>query len=206
MGNEVNPWGVTGEVDYEKLTQEFGVLKIDEKILKRFEKVCKKKRKDLHIFLKRGLFFAHRDFEKVLNCIEKGENIFLYTGRAPGGNMHIGHLIPFLFTKYLQDVFNCNLYIQIPDDEKFLFKDKLKLKDVDLKVQKDLEEICAFGFNPNKTFIFRNSEFIKMMYLKTLEVSKKITLSQARNTFGFTNTFKYRTDFLSCTSNCSNTF
>jgi len=45
------------------------------------------------------LLFRHRDFDKVLDEYEKGNKFFLYTGRGPSGKMHIGHLMPFLFTK-----------------------------------------------------------------------------------------------------------
>lgn len=36
--------------------------------------------------------------------------------------LHLGHLIPFMFTKYLQDAFKVPLVIQLTDDEKFLWK------------------------------------------------------------------------------------
>jgi tryptophanyl-tRNA synthetase len=36
--------------------------------------------------------------------------------------MHLGHLVPFLFTAWLQKAFQCPLVIQMTDDEKFLFK------------------------------------------------------------------------------------
>ena len=39
--------------------------------------------------------------------------------------MHLGHLLPFQFCKFLQDAFNAfnvPLVIQITDDEKFIFK------------------------------------------------------------------------------------
>ena len=36
--------------------------------------------------------------------------------------LHLGHMIPFLFTKYLQDAFKVPLVIQITDDEKTLFR------------------------------------------------------------------------------------
>jgi len=36
--------------------------------------------------------------------------MYLYTGRGPSSEaLHLGHLIPFHFTKYLQDVFQCPL-------------------------------------------------------------------------------------------------
>lgn len=36
--------------------------------------------------------------------------------------MHLGHLMPFIFTKYLQDAFNVPVVIQITDDEKYFHK------------------------------------------------------------------------------------
>ncbi len=181
----VTPWDVKGKVDYDKLIKDFGVQYLNNEHKKFLEDLSKKKGLKLHLFLRRELFFAHMDFDKIVKAVKNNQSIFLYTGRAPAGNMHIGHLIPFLFTKYLQEIFNCNLYIQIPDDEKFLFKKNINLKDIDEMTKLDLLEIAALGFNPDKTFIFRNSEYIKNMYIKVIRVAKRITFSQARNTFGF---------------------
>src|SRR5205807_10021385 len=44
-------------------------------------------------------------------------------------SLHLGHLIPFIFTKWLQDVFNAIVVIQMADDEKYYFKDHLTFKD-----------------------------------------------------------------------------
>lgn len=137
--------------------------------------------------MKRNLFFAHRDFDKAIKGFLEGKKFFLYTGRSPGGSMHIGHLVSFLFTKYLQDIFDCNLYIQIPDDEKFLFKKDLTQDKIEEMTQSDLLDIAAIGFNTEKTFIFRNTEYIKNMYPLSLKVSKKILLSQTKAIFGFNN-------------------
>lgn len=39
--------------------------------------------------------------DSILDSYEKGEKFFLYTGRGPSSkSMHIGHLVPFIFTKY----------------------------------------------------------------------------------------------------------
>ncbi len=182
---KVNPWQVEGNIDYNKLIEEFGVNFLKQEHKDFLEKMAKKKNLPLHIFIKRNLFFAQRDFDKIIEAKKDGKEIFLYTGRAPGGSMHIGHLIPFLFTKYLQDIFDCNLYIQIPDDEKFLFKKDLTREKIDKMCESDLLDIASIGFNPDKTFIFKNTEFIKQMYTLYMLVAKKITFSQARNTFGF---------------------
>ncbi len=184
---KVTPWDVSGTIDYNKLIREFGVEYISAEQKQYLLELAKAKGLQEHIFLRRGLFFAQMDLSEVISAHKAGQSIFLYTGRAPGGSMHLGHLIPFLFTKFLQDLFDCNLYIQFPDDEKFLFKKDLTQSKVDDMCQSDLLDVASFGFNIEKTFIFRNSEFIAHMYPLVLEVSKRLTFSQARNTFGFTN-------------------
>ncbi len=35
-----------------------------------------------HPFLKRGIIFAHRDLHEYLDCYEKGQPLYLYTGRV----------------------------------------------------------------------------------------------------------------------------
>lgn len=36
--------------------------------------------------------------------------------------LHLGHLIPFMFTQYLQEAFQVPLVIQLTDDEKALWR------------------------------------------------------------------------------------
>ena len=118
----VTPWEVSsvGKIDYMKLVNQFGTELLTQDILERFKRITGK---DLHPWLKRGIFFTHRGFDKWLDAYENGEPIFLYTGRGPSSDaMHLGHLIPFMFTKWLQDVFDCPLVIQISDEEKAAFK------------------------------------------------------------------------------------
>ncbi|MEC8220563.1 MAG: tryptophan--tRNA ligase [Nanoarchaeota archaeon] len=187
MTTTVTPWDVEGTVDYDKLIKEFGVQYISNEHYNYLKELAKEKGLEEHIFLKRKLFFAQMDLGKAIQDHKDGKPVFLYTGRAPGGSMHIGHLVPFMFTKYLQDLLDCNLYIQIPDDEKFLFKKDLTLEKIEEMLLSDLDDIAAIGFNPEKTFIFRNTKFMSNMYPLYLETAKKITFSQARNTFGFEN-------------------
>jgi tryptophanyl-tRNA synthetase len=123
----VDPWTVESEgaIDYDKLISSFGCQRISKDLLERVERVTGKK---VHRFLRRGIFFSHRDLEQVLDLYESGKKFYLYTGRGPSSEaLHLGHLIPFHFTKWLQDAFNCPLVIQLTDDEKFLFKQDLTL-------------------------------------------------------------------------------
>lgn len=65
----------------------------------------------------------------------------------------------FYFCRWLQDVFNVPLVIQLTDDEKFLWKD-IKLEDANKLAYANAKDIIALGFDPEKTFIFSDFDFI----------------------------------------------
>lgn len=179
----VTPWEVKGKVDYDKLIQQFGTHPIDKKLLKRIEKHAGK----IHPFLSRGIFFSHRDFDWILDMYEEGKKFYLYTGRGPSGHTHIGHLIPWIFTKYLQDVFGAELYFQMTDDEKFLFRRDLELQETISLTRENALDVIACGFDPKKTFIFSDIEYAKTLYKMAVQIAKHITFSTAKAIFGFTN-------------------
>jgi tryptophanyl-tRNA synthetase len=179
----VTPWEVKGNIDYNKLIHEFGVSRIDSALLERI----KSHTGELHYLLRRGIFFAHRDMKFVLDEYEKGNKFFLYTGRAPSGNTHLGHLIPWMFTKWLQDKFDVELYFQFPDEEKFLFKDNLTLDDTKKYTYENMLDIIALGFNPKKTFFIVDTIHADLMYPEAIKVSKKITFSTVKAAFGLNN-------------------
>ncbi|XP_037468342.1 tryptophan--tRNA ligase, cytoplasmic-like isoform X2 [Triticum dicoccoides] len=95
----VNPWEVSagkGGIDYDKLVDQFGCQRLDAATI---DRVARLTGRPPHRFLRRGLFFAHRDFNEILDLYEKGEKFYLYTGRGPSSEaLHLGHLVPFMFT------------------------------------------------------------------------------------------------------------
>lgn len=100
--------------------------------------------------------------------------------------MHLGHLIPFLFTKYLQDAFGVPLVIQMTDDEKFLWKD-LTLQECHRLAFENAKDIIACGFDPDNTFIFSDLDYIGHMYPNILKIQKCVTTSTVKGIFGFEN-------------------
>ncbi|WVF69975.1 tryptophan-tRNA ligase [Kwoniella sp. CBS 6097] len=206
----VTPFDVEGEVDadgkdigidYDKLTKRFGASVISQELLDRFERVTGQRP---HPLLRRGTFYSHREFNLILDRYEKGQPFYLYTGRGPSSDsMHMGHLVPFMFTAYLQRVFNVPLVIQLTDDEKYLLERDIKKqaetmkkikgkKPIDLlrhykrMGQENLKDIIACGFIPEKTFIFSDLNHVGgAFYENVVLMAKTITQSQSRNVFGF---------------------
>ena len=178
----ITPWSVSGSVqdkDYDKIANEFGAKIIDERLLKRIKKITG----DLHPFLLNGIFYAHRDLDLALDDYSNGKPFYLYTGRGPSGEMHLGHILPFMFTKWLQEKFNAELIIQITDDEKYLFRE---IGDRDLKefTHSNIIDILSLGFDPGKTHILIDSEHSGILYNNAIKVARNITASSVKAVFG----------------------
>ncbi|KAG2476267.1 MAG: Tryptophan--tRNA ligase [Nitrosopumilales archaeon] len=179
----VTPWHVEGKIDYDKLIKQFGTEKITNDLLNRVTKLAGED----HFMLRRGIFFSHRDLKTILDEYEKGNKFFLYTGRGPSGHTHIGHLVPWVFAKWLQDKFNVNMYFQLTDDEKFYTKQNLSLEETKKFAYENALDFIALGFKPENTKIIIDTRNIQTLYPIAAQVAKKINFSNTKAVFGFTN-------------------
>ncbi|XP_016382668.1 tryptophan--tRNA ligase, cytoplasmic [Sinocyclocheilus rhinocerous] len=155
--DQVDPWSVSSSsakgVDYDKLIVRFGSSKIDQELVDRIARVTGK---TPHRFLRRGIFFSHRDMHQILDAYEKQKSFYLYTGRGPSSEaMHVGHLIPFIFTKWLQDVCVC-VFCVFDVNKTFIFSD-----------------LDYMGASP-------------AFYRNVVKVQKHVTFNQVKGIFGFT--------------------
>lgn len=199
---KIDPYTVSGgtdeqgnikAIDYEALRKRFDTPALTDAHLKRFEQVTGK---PPHRLMRRKLFFSHRDFDKILDYYEKHGFFMLYTGRGPSsGSMHLGHAVPFLFTKELQDIFDVPLVIMLTDDEKFLYtRNKNQGKatkgaavgDFIKYAYGNCRDIIALGFDVKKTFIYTDYEFMGgHFYQNITEFEALLTNNQIRGALGF---------------------
>lgn len=191
----VDPWQVSGKIDYTKLIEKFGSTPISPELLARIERltVGRGNVPELHPWLRRGIFFSHRDLDLICKMVEEGKPFYLYTGRGPSSlAMHLGHLIPFMMTAWLQKAFDVPLVIQMTDDEKFLWKGQWDPETADDNLMmyrnfttENAKDIIAVGFDKSKTFIFSDLEYVGHMYPNIVRIWKAITYNTARSSFGF---------------------
>jgi tryptophanyl-tRNA synthetase len=112
-------------IDYDKLIVKFGCSAITEEIKQKIADLTGAKP---HRFIRRNIFFCHRDLDIVLHRYEQRKLFYLYTGRGPSADaLHLGHAIPFIFNQYLQEAFDVPLVVQITDDEKYIHQPELEL-------------------------------------------------------------------------------
>ncbi|XXG58783.1 hypothetical protein AAC387_Pa04g1000 [Persea americana] len=183
----ISPWEVSskhgGKIDYDKVIDRFGFQRIDETLVERVERLTGR---PAHAFLRRGIFFAHRDFDKILDAYEMGEKFYLYTGIGPSSEaLHLGHLVPFMFAKYLQDAFKVPLVIQLSDDEKCMWNN-LSVEESKRLARENAKDIIACGFEKTRTFIFSNFSYLGgVFYENIVRFRTCVTANKAVETFGF---------------------
>ena len=180
--SKMTPWEVSGRVDYDKIMTKFGTEPIDQNIIKSLSSLTGG---EVHFMLRRRIFFTHRDLGWLLQQVKGGEKFYLYTGRGPSDHTHIGHLVPWIFTKWLQDKFHAKLIFQLTDDEKFLFNENLDLDKTHSLALDNALDIVALGFDPKLTEIIIDTDRSSMLYPQAIKIAKKITFSTVKATFGF---------------------
>lgn len=114
-------------------------------------------------------------------------------------------------SRYLQDVFDVPLVVQMTDDEKFLWRD-LTIDGAHRLAMENAKDIIACGFDVNKTFIFSDLDYMRCVlwnmhneysqskliiysypllsscpnfYRNVLQIQRCVTVNQAKGIFGF---------------------
>ncbi|MEK6844274.1 MAG: tryptophan--tRNA ligase [Nanoarchaeota archaeon] len=163
------------DIDNEKLIKEFGAERIENL----------SHTPDFYTF-KTGVIASHRDFNKFLIALEKGEKCAILSGLNASGTLHLGHKAVFDTNLFFQRKYKMPVFIPISDDESYVsgkVKDQKQAKENALKLAKQL---LAYGFDKKNTF-FIIDQIYTNIYNLAIKLSKKITLSEIKATYGYKN-------------------
>lgn len=168
----IDPWGASLISDYEHVFKEFGLERFPQKYRERLN----------HRLFERGIVIAHRDFEKVLERIDKKLPFIQMTGIATSGKLHFGHKLDidlFLFFKSL----GARNYFAICDIDAYVSRPKIKSMDEAKRYAVDnLAHVLALGLDEDDVYVQSRKE--QRYYEFTFEISKKITEKMFRATYG----------------------
>ncbi|PKM92289.1 MAG: tryptophan--tRNA ligase, partial [Euryarchaeota archaeon HGW-Euryarchaeota-1] len=135
---------------------------------------------------KRGLIYSHRDFDKFMSALEKGEKCAIVSGFNPSGTIHLGHKVVFDTILFFQQKYNVLVFVPISDDESYV-ADKIDTQENALKFAIKLaKEMLAYGYDPQKTY-FIIDQIYTNIYNLAIKLSKKLTLSEVKATYGYQN-------------------
>ena len=172
--NIIDPFGTSLITDYSRLFKEFGLKPITEEILKRIKNPSR--------YLRRGITFAHRDFDKFLDAFEKGEPIAVMSGIKPSNEFHLGSKMTADEIIYYQKEFKAKVFYCIADLES-LVDNQIPLEEAKKIAISNVADILALGLDPKNAFIYRQSQEKRVTNLAYL-FSRKITLNHLRGLYG----------------------
>jgi tryptophanyl-tRNA synthetase len=172
----VTPYAVDGDIDYDRLLAEFGADALTDDQLAKFPD-------PVHPLVRRKVFYAERDLDAFLDAANAGEPHSIVTGRGPSGPMHIGHVFPFYFAKYLQDELGTLVYVPLSDDEKYFLKDA-SLATISDSTRENLRDLLAVGFDPERTRIVVDTADADVVYPLAAAFAKEVTRATVDATYG----------------------
>lgn len=172
----VTPYTVSGEIDYEKLLEQFGADRLTDEQIARFPE-------PRHPLVRRRVFYAERDVDRFLRAANAGERHSIVTGRGPSGAMHLGHVVPLYFAKHVQQQTNALVYIPFSDDEKYFVKDR-SLEEIGAQTRDNLRDLLAVGFDPDRTRIVVDTADADVVYPLAVAFATEVTQSTFRATYG----------------------
>ena len=141
---KVTPWEVKGNIDYEKLIREFGIKPMM-KLSKEFED-C--------ILFRRGIVFAQRDFERILDCIKNKKSYAMMTGLMPTGKFHVGHMILAQQMVFYQNL-GAKVYIAVADLEAYNARGQSLEASKEIAKKEYLTNYIALGLDLKKADVKR---------------------------------------------------
>ena len=172
--NILDPFGASEVKDYSKLITEMGLKPIDHSILKRIRTPNR--------FLRRGIDFAHTDFDKFLDAFERKEPVAIMTGIKPTNEFHLGSKMTAEKIIFFQKEFKAKLFYAIADLEA-LVDNGLPLDEQLKTATHNVADLLALGLDPKNAYIYRQSREQSVMNLAYL-FSRKVTTNHMQNLYG----------------------
>ncbi|MDP1696072.1 MAG: tryptophan--tRNA ligase [archaeon] len=175
----VNPWEVSGNIDYEKLSKEFGISPL-EKLPSVFEK---------NILFRRKIIFAHRDVQRILDAIKNKKPFVMMTGLMPTGKFHIGHMIIAQQMIFYQSL-GAKIYITIADLEAYNARNQSLEESKGIAIEEYIKNYIALGLKPENCEIYfqsaRSKDAKKSNAYYRLQnlLAKQVTFNEFKAVYG----------------------
>lgn len=166
---KVDPFGDSTIRDYEKLFKEFGI-----EPLKPLLKMVKNK----HIFMRRGIDFAHRDFGKFLASKKRA----VMSGIKPTGEFHLGSKMIAEKIIYFQKEFGAKAFYAVADIEAYEDNGIPLEESADIAVD-NVADALALGLDPKNAYIYKQSDEIQVQRMAFL-FAPKVTNNMMRAIYG----------------------
>ena len=175
----VTPWEVKGTIDYDKLIKEFGLQPLGE-LPPAFHE---------QLLFRRKIIYAHRDFNHILDAVQKKKPFVMMTGLMPSGKFHFGHKMvadQMIFYQHL----GARVYIAVADIEAYTSRDTNMGKLWETAIKEYLTNYVALGLDlKNCDFYFQSkrspdSKKANAYYSLAMMLAAHATFNEFRAVYG----------------------
>lgn len=143
----LDPWGTTVIEDYNHLYDEFGIQKFAS---------LESEVPNPNMYMRRGVIFGHRDFDRVLETMKHNGNFAVMSGIKPTGEFHLGTLMTAKEIIYFQEQ-GAQAFYAIADIEAYE-DNRLSFIETEKIAVGNVADLLALGFDPKHGHIYRQSK------------------------------------------------
>ena len=169
---EIDPWASKGIKNYDEICEKFGLEKIDSTTLPN----------PTHLH-RRGIIFAHRDLDSVLNAKKTGKPFGVLSGLMPSGQMHLGHKMVIDQARWFQNL-GGDVTIAVADLEAHATRGLSLEKCRKYAIEEYISNYAGMGLNPEKTSIYFQSKR-PIVQKMGFTLGTKTNLSEMEAIYGF---------------------
>ena len=168
----IDPWGSAQSTDYERIIDRFGLTSMEGVQLDSPSK--------LH---RRGIVFAHRDVDQILEAQRTGAPFGVLTGLMPSGQMHLGHSMVVEQARWFQQQ-GGDVTIAVADLESQATRGVSLAKGRTVALEEYISHYAALGLDPAKTNVYFQSTRPVVQRLG-FQLGKRTNLSEFEAIYGF---------------------
>ena len=168
----IDPWGSSQSTDYSRIIEKFG--------LSSMEGVSLDSPSRLH---RRGIVFAHRDLDMILEAKRLGSPFGVLTGLMPSGKMHLGHSMVIDQVKWFQEQ-GGDVTIAVADLESTATRGISLAEGRRIASEEYVANYAALGLDPDKTTVYFQSKRNVVQKLG-FQLGKRTNLSELEAIYGF---------------------
>ena len=169
---KIDPWSSNQSTDYSRIIEQFGLSPMD--------KVQVNEASKLH---RRGIIFAHRDLDVVLDAKNSGDRFGVLTGLMPSGKMHMGHSMVIEQVKWFQKQ-GGDVTIAVADLESQATRGVSLSKGREIALKEYISNYAALGLDPEKTQVYFQSSRPIVQRLG-FQLGKRTNLNEFESIYGF---------------------
>ena len=168
----IDPWGSAQSTDYDRIIEQFGLSSMDNV---RIDSPSR-----LH---RRGIVFAHRELDTVLEAQRRGDGFGVLTGLMPSGQMHLGHSMVIDQVKWFQQQ-GGDVTIAVADLESQATRGVSLEKGRAIALEEYIANYAALGLDVERTNVYFQSSRPIVQRLG-FQLGKRTNLNEFEAIYGF---------------------